>query len=112
MYLASGYTTLPTDPQPNGTIIEEEDKPIVGIWIMPDNQLSGMLEHFIGFLVPANDALWTIAENVVEEVLRNDCRFPVQHKVKALIHTWLSWQEEPGKPLGQAITKRYLDPSA
>lgn len=31
---------------------------------------------------------------------------------KANIHTWLSWQEEPGKPMGQAITKRYLDTSA
>lgn len=26
-----------------------------------------------------------------------------------MIHTWLAWQDDPGTPLGQAITKRYLD---
>ena len=31
------------------------------------------------------------------------------HKSKAEIHTWLAWQEEPGTPMGQAITKQYLD---
>ena len=25
------------------------------------------------------------------------------------MHTWLAWQEEPGIPLGLAVTKRYLD---
>jgi len=30
---------------------------------------------------------------------------------KAVIHTWLAWQEKPGRPLGTAITARYLDPN-
>jgi hypothetical protein len=33
-------------------------------------------------------------------------------EAKARLHTWLAWQEEPGKPIGQAITKRFLDPEA
>jgi len=24
---------------------------------------------------------------------------------------WLAWQQEPGKPLGTAITARFLDPT-
>ena len=32
--------------------------------------------------------------------------------MKAHVHTWLAWQKEPGKPMGQAITKRYLDANA
>jgi AAA15 family ATPase/GTPase len=28
---------------------------------------------------------------------------------KGRIYTYLAWQKEPGKPLGQAITARYLD---
>jgi hypothetical protein len=36
-------------------------------------------------------------------------RFKEVHESKARIHTWLAWQEEPGKPVGQAITARYLD---
>jgi hypothetical protein len=41
-----------------------------------------------------------------------DRRFPQTQEMKANIHTWLAWQEEPGKPMGQAITKRYLDAAA
>ena len=26
--------------------------------------------------------------------------------------TWLAWQEVPGRPIGQAIAKKYLDPEA
>jgi hypothetical protein len=33
----------------------------------------------------------------------------IMRTAKARIHAWLSVQEEPGKPLGQAITSRYLD---
>ena len=43
---------------------------------------------------------------------RNSCRFKEAHVAKARIHTWLAWQEEPGKPLGQAITKKFFDSSA
>jgi hypothetical protein len=32
---------------------------------------------------------------------------PVDH-AKALIHTWLAWQKEPGQPMGQAITAKAL----
>ena len=30
------------------------------------------------------------------------------HKAKARIHTFLAWQEDPGTPMGLAITKKYL----
>nr|WP_254435729.1 DUF3226 domain-containing protein [Dolichospermum sp. UHCC 0260] len=29
---------------------------------------------------------------------------------KAIIHTYLAWQDEPGYPMGQAITKQSLRP--
>ncbi len=32
---------------------------------------------------------------------------PIRHS-KAKIHTYLAWQEEPGKPMGQAITAKVL----
>jgi hypothetical protein len=31
------------------------------------------------------------------------------HRSKAVIHTWLAWQENPGVPMGSAIFCRYLD---
>lgn len=38
-------------------------------------------------------------------------RFESLKRPKVLMHTWLAWQNEPGKPYGQAITARYLDAS-
>lgn len=104
-----GYRDLPLSPDPDGTVIEQENRPTVGIWLMPNNTLPGMLEDFVGLLVPTGDVLWPMAEDIVQKVIVKDRRFPQTQRTKAHIHTWLAWQKEPGKPMGQAITKRYLD---
>lgn len=108
----AGYTSLPEEPDPLGTVIEEEGRPSVGIWIMPDNTLPGMLEHFIGFLIPDGDMLWDRARLNVDSIPSEHCRFSEAHRIKAHVHTWLAWQPDPGTPLGKAITKRYLDADA
>ncbi len=80
-----------------------------GAWIMPDNNLNGMLEDFIKFLVPDEDKLMPVVDSTltkIEKIKLN--KYSLIHKPKATLHTWLSWQEDPGTPLGQAITKRYL----
>ena len=77
---------------------------------MPDNQSPGALEDFIRSLVPTSDDLWDKAKLNVDEIPTP--RFPPERRSKAYMHTWLAWQEEPGKPLGQAISARYLDPNA
>jgi hypothetical protein len=108
----AGYDTLPATPDPNGTIIKQADQPIVGIWLMPDNTVPGMLEDFASFLISADDLLWPLADNVVHQVIARERRFSESHYMKARIHSWLAWQEEPGTPLGLAITRRYLDAAA
>lgn len=108
-----GAVQLPKQPQPNGTIVEDEENGRkVGVWVMPNNNLPGMLEDFVAFLIPQNDVLFTHAGQVVGEVsalASPPTRFKDIHRRKAEIHTWLAWCEEPGKPMGQAITKRFLD---
>lgn len=104
------YGNLPRSPLPEGTIIEELDRPIVGVWIMPDNTSAGMLEDFTRSLVPNNDSLWPRAENCVNEIPQRERRFSTVSK--AYIHTWLAWQEEPGTLMGSAINKRYLNADA
>ena len=108
----AGYSTTPIDPDLEGTIIYESDQPTIGIWIMPNNEIPGMLEHFCRFLVPTDDCLWEHAESIVRKVMQVECRFPDPHVMKAQMHSWLAWQNEPGKPLGQAITKKFLDAQA
>jgi hypothetical protein len=102
----AGYTNIPKTPDPAGTIVYSPDLPIVGIWLMPNNQLPGKLENFISFLVPKDDALWREAESVVQNLPEK--RFQKKDEIKAHVHTWLAWQEDPGTPMGLAITKRYL----
>ena len=88
--------------------------PAVGIWLMPDNKISGMLEDFASLLRPSEDVLWPVAVGVVQQVksIETNLRFQDVYESKARIHTWLAWQKEPGKPVGQAITKGYLKADA
>lgn len=76
---------------------------------MPDNRLPGMLEHFIEFLVPPADRLMARAKSAVAEIPIEDRAFIPAHQIKAEVHTWLAWQEQPGLPFGSAITARLLD---
>ena len=107
----SGYE-LPEQPDENGTIIHQPGMPVVGIWIMPDNSLPGMLEDFIAFLVPDGDPLWNRASDCLQQIPPEERRFTDNHQNKAHLHTWLAWQKDPGTPMGLAITKSYLDADA
>lgn len=105
----TGYTHTPDIPDAQGTIIHEEGKPAIGIWVMPNNQLPGMVEDFVALLIPESDGLWARVQNCVDQLPENERRFSQAHLAKVYVHTWLAWQEEPGTPMGHAITKRYLD---
>ena len=109
----AGYINLPDSPDSNGTTIEQEFLPTFGIWIMPDNQIRGMLEDFLEFLIPDKDEneVWIKAVKCSQEILdeiREEKRFSEIHLSKAKIHAYLAWQNEPGKPFGTAITAKYL----
>lgn len=95
----------------NGLIAQNATTKVrIGVWVMPNNRANGMLEDFIEFLVPDNDKLLPIVHSTLEDIERKDLNaYNVIHRSKAVIHTWLSWQEDPGSPMGQAITKKYLD---
>jgi hypothetical protein len=110
--LQAGYSHVPASPAADGTVLNPPANtllPRVGIWVMPDNNAAGILEDFLQFLVPAQSALFRHVDQSVATIPEDEVRFSPLDRPKALIHTWLSWQDEPGKPLGQAITARYLD---
>jgi uncharacterized protein DUF3226 len=109
---AAGYKKIAGKPPLGGAIIMESGLPTVGIWIMPDNSASGAVEQFAKLLVPADDKLWAQAEIAVGQAVAIERRFGLTGEMKAVMHTWLAWQKEPGRPMGQAITKRFLEPSA
>ncbi len=106
--LSTSYLNIPVEPDINGTIVESNDLPKIGIWLMPDNKLPGMLEDFIAFLVPdqRNDPIWALSEKCLQEARASSPAIP---QAKGRIHTYLAWQNEPSTPLGLAVTKKYLD---
>ena len=107
-----GYQ-IPVSIPSTGLIHKEEGKITIGVWLMPNNNANGMLEDFIRFLVPNNDKLMPIAESTLDSIeVQGLNKYQAIHKPKALIHTWLAWQEDPGTPMGLSITKKYLTSTA
>lgn len=95
---------------PKDGLIATNNEKIIGVWIMPNNELEGMLEDFIRFLIPTDDKLLPIAEEIIARIETEKLnKYPPTHHAKALIHTWLAWQKKTGSPFGQAITANYLD---
>lgn len=77
---------------------------------MPNNLANGILENFISYLVPEKDELFEKVEGfLIKLEIQQLSKFREVHKSKAKTHNWLSLQEDPGTPLGLAITKNYLD---
>jgi hypothetical protein len=105
---------FPVTPSVNGTIVEDISDPLLerpklGFWLMPNNQEPGMLEDFCAEL--AEPLSIEFARECVEAALkRNATTFKNVHRIKAVIHTYLAWQDEPGYPLGKSITKQSLRP--
>jgi hypothetical protein len=99
-----------TSAAPGPWVVQEPDMPVVGIWIMPDNHGNGYLEHFIANLVPEEDPLIRAVDESIEHLTRKEIRKFSEAKVgKARLHTWLAWQEDPGKPFGTALQAGYFN---
>jgi hypothetical protein len=112
--IQAGYSGAPARPASEGTILDRPPNtllPRFGVWIMPDNRPDGILEDFLRFLVPAGSRLFEHVKSSVAAIPERERRFSKPTEPKVLIHTWLAWQEEPGRPYGTAITARFLDPN-
>jgi hypothetical protein len=113
--VGSGYTDVPKQADPMGLILEHattpEEKPRVGVWIMPNNRDTGSMEDFFALLLPAGDLLWERARLCVEQIPPEERLFKAAF-IKAHVHTWLAWQKRPGLPMGKAISEQYLNADA
>jgi len=105
---AQGFS-IPDKLPRKGLIATNTDSKRIGVWIMPNNNLNGMLEDFISFLVPKHDDLFPIVNSTLQNIEDQQLnKYSLIHRPKAVIHTWLSWQAEPETTMAQSITKRYL----
>ena len=61
----SGYQNIPESPPAEGWVYAPPELPRVGVWLMPNNQLPGMLENFVAHLIPSDDTLYPKAQTIV-----------------------------------------------
>lgn len=102
---------FPDLPNQDGTIVPgTEPLPVLGFWLMPNNQTEGMLEDFC--LEMVEPQAYQVAKDSVENAqVKGVATFIQAHFSKAIVHTYLAWQDEPGRPLGQSITDQALRPN-
>jgi Protein of unknown function (DUF3226) len=110
--LSSTSASMPAVPVIGGWVADT-DGPSgslrLGIWVMPNNADTGVLEDFVMMLIPDADDLVPHARVALANIEAASIqRYSVIHQSKALIHTWLAWQETPGNPMGTAIGAGHL----
>jgi hypothetical protein len=79
-----------------------------GLWVMPNNQDSGMLEDFVKTCIKIDElSLFNHANQVVHAI--SEPKFKPHHYAKAEVSTWLAWQKQPGHGLYRAVHDELLD---
>jgi len=109
------FPDLPDRLSAEGLIAENGEGLKLGVWIMPDNDSPGMLEDFLVKSIPENEEspLLQYAEEVCREAKdSHNAPYRKSHATKAKVHTWLAWQDEPGRQLHQAIQHKLLQPTS
>lgn len=76
----------------------------VGFWIMPNNEIAGAIEEFLHRLIDEHDTLIAFAgESTLKAKADYSAQFSVVDVAKAHLACWLAWQNQPGRPPGQAM---------
>lgn len=105
---------LPEQLPTEGVVFDIADGPRFGAWLMPDNRSRGMLETFLAFFVPTDDApLWhLVEEHCAAAKARCAAPYKEAHLDKVQIHAWLALQDPPGQQLHLAILTKTLKPTS
>ena len=111
-WCGSEFEHLPDQIPADGLEVVHSRGARFGVWIMPDNRFSGMLEDWLVRLIPEKSRpLYQLAQRCVSEAEQQHAPFRAVHRTKAEVHTWLAWQDEPGLRLYDAVQDRVLDPT-
>lgn len=107
-----GYKRKPIRGKHGGFLFPSTDGlPTIGTWVMPNNKDEGTIEHWVSNLVNTpQKPLFIDACAAVDKI--STPLFPPIRKPKAVVATWLAWQEIPGKGLDYTISGDMLDDSA
>lgn len=110
---ATAGAGLPEQLPPEGLVHRCGDGRRVAVWLFPDNVRDGAMEEFaLAHLVAVDDPLRAHANDQVALLLlhrereqKPAARFEPSRSPKAVLRTWLAWQERPGLPPGRAVAE-------
>lgn len=108
---ATGWTA-PNSLPAEGLVLTNGGGRRVGVWLMPKNETEGYLESLVAELIPSGDPTWNFAKAKSDEARRMGAPFREDLLDRASLYTWLAWRETPGRPIGEAIARRWLDANA
>lgn len=86
-----------------------------GVWMFPDNTNAGALEEFLIRILPSDglpSSVWELAQRSTNSARALGAPITEGNLQKCEIHAYLSWQEDPGRPYGDALAKGYFNHSA
>jgi hypothetical protein len=106
--VVESYPDLPLELSPSGVVHLRSEKPRIGVWLMPDNVRTGMLETLLLALRIGDPALHDHARDATERARICGAPFRDAHREKAELHAWLAWQDPPGRQLHDAVRARAL----
>ena len=97
----------PQHLSPDGTILITEDKPRIGVWLMPDNMSVGELGDFVVQMIPEGDQVWPLSRCYIEEIPEEERKFSDGKILRAQLYAWLAAREDPRR-MGLAIRAQDL----
>ena len=105
--LTESNICVPPIPDPIGIVIEATDqRPKVGVWLMPNNHSEGELEDLVIDMIPDDDLIWdmsvTYVDKVVREIDQNRRKFSDRKTNRAKLYAWLATSKQPPH-IGAAI---------
>ena len=101
---------LPPQPTEVGTIVQQSESPQrLGVWMMPNNVDSGELEDFVISMIPAQDDVWPLSQDYVNQIDPEHQKFIPGKITRAELYAWLAVRREP-RLMGSAIGAGDLQP--
>lgn len=103
------FPAFPEAPVAEGIILSNDAGLRIGVWMMPDNSSTGMLETFLRSLAEQESVdLWNHVKTSSIAAKTVGAKFRDCHYDKALIHAYLSWMDPPGDSLAVAVLSKTI----
>jgi len=81
-------------------------------WIMPNNKDPGMIEDFALALIEETSLLGYAGDVSQTAKQQHSAPYKSAHNTKAVVRTWLAWQDEPGIRMGNAVNNNIINAKA